>query len=77
MAELCLQRSPARWWEISYRRRVSSSVPMAALKPPGQCVYSSEVLQGHRCCVRNFSMVSAVALGGNNLITLFFRSICG
>lgn len=37
----------------------------------------SQMLQGRSCCIRNSFMVSAVAFGGNNLITLFFRSICG
>lgn len=37
----------------------------------------SQALKGRSCCIRNSSTVSAVAFGGNNLITLFFRSICG
>lgn len=34
LAGLYLWRSPERWWEVSYGRRVSSTVPLAALKPP-------------------------------------------
>ena len=40
LARLYLQRSLERWWEVSHRR-VSSTVPMAALKPLRQVVGSA------------------------------------
>lgn len=43
----------------------------------GQCIYSSQVLLlGHGVRARCFSMGSAGAFGGNNSISLSFRSIC-
>lgn len=67
-------------WEL-----VGSSLPEEGVQHcPSHCSEAlevsgtqSQVLQGRSCCIRNFFMVSAVAFGGNNLITLFFRSICG
>lgn len=48
LAGLYLQRSPKRRWEVSNRRRVLSSVPMVAPKPPRQALGSA--LTAAKCC---------------------------